>query len=235
MTMDVSDPIAAKWDGDHLNRVEVARFLTTYLNSIYLEDDPDLSAGHFVLNINATWGHGKTFLLRRWVEDLTQKGYAVVMFDAWENDFSKDPLVGFISELYSSLDPWLEHVAPARTAMKKVMKSAKKIIGAGVGIIAGTAAANLAEASLDLLEGSFDVSDKKTERIGDSVSENARRLAEKALKEHKVTKEAIAEFKKNLSELIKTIEDSQNGINLPLYIFIDELDRCRPTYAIELL
>lgn len=235
MTGEVSSPIAGKWEGDYLNRVEVAKFLTTYLNSIYAEDDPDLSAGHFVLNLNATWGHGKTFLLTKWAEDLTQNRYPVVMFDAWENDFSKDPLVGFISELYASLEPWLKHVVPAQTAMKNVMKSAKKIIGAGVGVFAGAAAAGLAEAGMDLLGGSLDVSDKKTERLGDSVSENAGKLAERALREHKDTKKAITEFKRHLGTLIKAIEDSKDGINLPLYIFIDELDRCRPTYAIELL
>lgn len=228
-------PISETWEHDHLDRIEVARFLTDYLTSIYLEDNPDLSAGHFVLNLNSTWGQGKTFLLKKWAADLEQAKYPIVMFDAWENDFSKAPLVGFISELYTSLDPWLKRVAPARRAMVKVMESAKKIIGASVGVVAGAAAAGLAEGAMDLLEGRLDISDKMTERTGDRVSESAGQLADKALKEHKDTKKAIEEFKKNLGELVKAIENNKVGLKLPLYIFVDELDRCRPTYAIELL
>jgi hypothetical protein len=228
-------PISERWEHDHLDRVQVATFLTKYLNSIFKEDNPDLSSGHFVLNLNASWGQGKTFLLKNWAADLKGAGYPVVMFDAWANDFSKDPLVGFISELYTSLDPWLKRVASAKRAMSNVMKSAKKIIGASVGVVAGAAAGSLAEGAMDMLGGSLDISDKKTDRASDRISESAGQLAEKALKKHKDTKKAIDEFKKNLAGLIKTIESNKAGLKLPLYIFIDELDRCRPTYAIELL
>lgn len=58
--------------------------------------------------------------------------------------------------------------------------------------------------------------------------------AELALKEHLDTKETITLFKKKLGRLIEALEKEAN-VQLPLFIFIDELDRCRPTYAIELL
>lgn len=235
MTKSADSPIAKSWEGDHLNRVEVAKYLTTYLNSIYAESDPNLSEGHFVLGINATWGHGKTFLLKKWAEDLAKAKYPVVTFDTWANDFSKDPLVGFMSELYEALDPWLKDIAPAKAAMKKVKKSVTKVLSAGVGIVAGGAAAGLAEAGLNMFTGKLDISENTTDAIAGSVADNAGRIAEKALKEHKEIKQAISEFKKNLEGLIKAIEGNKKGKQLPLYIFIDELDRCRPTYAIELL
>lgn len=235
MTEDAGSPIKCTWDGDHLNRVEVAKFLTAYLNNIYLEGNNGPNSAQFVLNLNASWGQGKTFLLKRWAKDLDADGFPVVIFDAWENDFSKDPLVGFMSELYEALDPWLSDIAPAKAAMKKVKKSVTKVISAGVGIFAGGAAAGLTQAGLNMLTGELDVSDGTSEAITGRVGENAGKLAERALKEHKATKQAIAEFKKNLEALIKAIEGNNKGKKLPLYIFIDELDRCRPTYAIELL
>ena len=32
-----------------------------------------------------------------------------------------------------------------------------------------------------------------------------------------------------------TVLEDQAGVQLPLFVFVDELDRCRPDYAIELL
>lgn len=228
-------PISDSWNHDHLDRVQVAKFLTQYLDGIYKESDPDLSNGHFVLNLNASWGQGKTFLLTKWEEDLEKAGYPVVRFDAWANDFSRDPLVGFMSELYEVLDPWLKDIAPARVAMRKVKKSAAKVIGAGVGFFAGGAAAALTEAGLNMLTGKCDVSENTTDLVASKAADGAGKLADRALKDHKTTKKAIADFKVNLERLIKTIEGNKKGKKLPLYIFVDELDRCRPTYAIELL
>ena len=45
------------------------------------------------------------------------------------------------------------------------------------------------------------------------------------------TKGAIAEFKISLK---KALNENDNATE-NLFVFIDELDRCRPTYAIELL
>ncbi|WP_430869657.1 KAP family P-loop NTPase fold protein [Cupriavidus basilensis] len=41
------------------------------------------------------------------------------------------------------------------------------------------------------------------------------------------------DFRQTLSAIVDSLENS--GKNLPIFFFIDELDRCRPTYAIELL
>lgn len=54
------------------------------------------------------------------------------------------------------------------------------------------------------------------------------------LNDFKDTKKAIKAFKKGMISLVKdlTKEDSQK---LPLFIIVDELDRCRPNFSIELL
>jgi hypothetical protein len=44
----------------------------------------------------------------------------------------------------------------------------------------------------------------------------------------------MEQFKKALAELVAEIDKSQT-YKLPLIVFVDELDRCRPLYAIELL
>lgn len=239
MAHDAESPISAKWDGDHLNRVEVARFLTSYLNSIYVEDNPDLSAGHFVLNLNASWGQGKTFLLTKWAADLRQNKFPVITFDAWKNDFSKDPLVGFVSELNASLTPWFGHVAPVRAALEQTMTTAKKLIGLAASVLKAPGMSEGISVSSGI------------PMAGEALSAVAVAYSDQALGKHKTTKELIDEFRIDLTRVIEAIESHQKelvgrrsgneqinddeDIHLPLYVFIDELDRCRPTYAIELL
>ncbi|WP_080698421.1 P-loop NTPase fold protein [Janthinobacterium lividum] len=55
-----------------------------------------------------------------------------------------------------------------------------------------------------------------------------------ALKQHKNTKQAVISFKEKLSALVSILSENEQ-LGLPLFIFVDELDRCRPDYAIELL
>ena len=48
------------------------------------------------------------------------------------------------------------------------------------------------------------------------------------------TKDSVEEFKEQIFKLLASIYDTQTD-NKPFVIFIDELDRCRPLYAIEFL
>ncbi|WP_249118541.1 P-loop NTPase fold protein [Pseudoalteromonas sp. NEC-BIFX-2020_015] len=66
-------------------------------------------------------------------------------------------------------------------------------------------------------------------------------MASQAFKEHSDYKKGVKELKTTIKELVKySIEKPKNGLratapDYPAFIFIDELDRCRPTYAVEML
>lgn len=230
MNQETDMPISDKWEGDHLDRINVARFLTQYLNGLYQESDPTKKdEGFFVLNLNATWGHGKTFLLKKWSEDLEASNYPVLMFDAWKNDYTREPLVGFISELNESLNEWANYVTPIKNHVDQLLASSKKLINIG-GIVQ-----HVVNAGIEVKTG-----------VNPGLSKKSDTYAVSVLKVHKSMKNAIEDFKMSLTNLIEAIEleqkedqgrpkEKQLGIKLPLYIFVDELDRCRPTYAIELL
>ena len=51
---------------------------------------------------------------------------------------------------------------------------------------------------------------------------------------YSLTKDSVEEFRKQISTLLASIYGDQND-GKPFVIFIDELDRCRPLYAIEFL
>ena len=78
------------WQDDVLGRAKIAEKLT---NLIRNQRDP------FVISIDGHWGTGKTFLLKRWQKDLENKGFRVIYFNAWEDDFCDDPLLSIIGQL----------------------------------------------------------------------------------------------------------------------------------------
>lgn len=229
------------WDGDLLNRKGAANFLEEYLTARH-ETKKDEEG--FVLAINAEWGFGKTFMLERWKQELSSKNYPVVYFDAWKNDFTPEPLVAFISELDSCLTEFFTPLEAGEILLKDVFKSAagvlmptfKVLLGAGAKHILGTSVEKLVESYSEPSESESEevADDKSVKKEIDDIKKSMEKVVENALKEHKNTKKAIIKFKEKLTLLIKFLEDDDK-VNLPLFVFIDELDRCRPDYAIELL
>ncbi len=220
------------WQDDLLNREEEGTQLINYLVGRY---EKNLHKP-FVLNINAEWGYGKTFFLNNLALELKSKNYDVVEFDAWKNDYTKEPLLAFMSELNISLE---EFFNKKQTKAKGFLQSLKKN---SLPILMSVLSRKLTGYSLDELS---ELDDEQTESmesvdindnsdIEKGVSSITSKLTEYALHEHNTIKNSIEEFKKSMIKLLKYIE-TLKGHQLPLFILIDELDRCRPNYAIELL
>ncbi|MEN9534653.1 MAG: hypothetical protein RIQ83_3877, partial [Pseudomonadota bacterium] len=103
---DWQDPVT--WDGpgaiagseeslstDRLDRARYAEFLTNYLAA-------EGKQRNYVLNLNAEWGAGKTWFIKRWYMEL-KAHYPTVYIDAWQQDFSDDPLLTVISSIIVQL------------------------------------------------------------------------------------------------------------------------------------
>ena len=215
------DTTKRKWEGDELNRIESAEFLTRYLNNLYSENSEDIYLDNFVLNLNAEWGFGKSFFIRNWSNDLKSADHPVVYFDAWKNDFSNDPLLAFIAELQESLKEYSKNIPKGKILVQSTLKAAKHAIAPTLGILLNAASKKITGESLDNITAALS---------GEKISA----LVDESIKSHNDKKEAIEDFKKSLVSLIIAFQESQS-FSLPMYIFIDELDRCKPTYAIELL
>lgn len=55
-------------------------------------------------------------------------GYPTVYFDAWHNDFTSEPLVGFIAEINEALKPQFNRYPQAKRLLSTAIGSAKKMI-----------------------------------------------------------------------------------------------------------
>ncbi|PZE12269.1 P-loop ATPase [Pseudomonas sp. 57B-090624] len=208
------------WAHDKMNRQGVSRFITRYL-----DNNPDVK----VLNINAPWGAGKTFFLTNWRDELSMSR-ACIYFNAWENDYSGDPFIALTSIIHDGLGELIGSKEQAVAKLEGFRRQASKAIIAATPVIAKGILKKVTGVEVAALT---DAVEKE------SVAEAAEVALDNLLKSNQDTLKVIAGFKKKFSELAasaaKNQAKSKEGKVLPLYIFIDELDRCRPTYAIELL
>ncbi|XQW86289.1 P-loop NTPase fold protein [Thalassotalea piscium] len=115
------------WIGDKLNRESEGKWLCDYLINKFTIT----TAGHsdnFVLSINADWGFGKTYFLNNLSLELAGRKHKVVYFDAWKNDFSDKPMLGFISEINDALSSFLkEDESKSRTVSEGFIDKLSKL------------------------------------------------------------------------------------------------------------
>lgn len=198
-----------------LNNKEYGLFLSTYLRS---QKKP------LVLNLNGAWGTGKTHFLRQIYSDLHFKhGYPVIYIDAWRSDFSNDPLLVLVSEFieqFKSLSKTAEAQVNEDQMLKVVGKFAKKAWNVGsVGVASYIAEKSDDNTILELAK-TMSFNDVDSLSVGRNLNEN-----------YNAQLSAI----EDTTDALKKYLQSCSGDKKKVFVLIDELDRCRPTYAIEML
>lgn len=168
-------------------------------------------ADGFVLAINNKWGTGKTTFIRMWNQQLIDNGYKTVLFNAWENDFENNALTALMGELKTLTKK--DEVNPNfENALKNAAVFTKNL------------APVLVKAVVKKYVG------ESFEDLSDGVAKSIADIFEKDVNEYADKKKSIKEFRESLS---KFIVDTWN--NKPIVFIIDELDRCRPDYAVSIL
>ena len=169
-----------------------------------------------VVSIDAPWGFGKTTFLEMLHANLEEKQCNCVCFSAWETDFASEPLLAFLGEINQEITSLIGEDSNKTEAWNKVKKAGSHIIKKGVPAIirVGTA-------------GVLDINSV----LGEEISSLSGSLSGDLIEQYSKNKDAIGEFKSSLRDILQ----DENGTFKNLYIFVDELDRCRPNYALELL
>lgn len=174
--------------------------------------------GPFVLAINSPWGTGKTTFVRMWKAYLESKGFSCLLFNAWQADFSADPLVAFLGELEA-----LDKLAGGKSKTFRSHLGNAKRIATVLAKRAAPVAAKIATA------GVLDLKPLTEAAIADFV----RDVVKDAVDAYTAEKKLIAKFRESLTKAVASLGPAdQDG---KLIVFVDDIDRCRPTFAIELL
>jgi hypothetical protein len=175
-----------------------------------LTDIVRTNADGFVLAIDNKWGAGKTTFVSMWSQMLQNEGFQTLYFNAWENDFENNPFVAITAELRELLkhedsDTFKEVIKKASVISKNVLPSIMKAF--------------------------------LKRYTGEDVAELFEKYSEGVLEAFQEDIDAYTERKKNIKEFHQDLEDyiSQNSNGQPIVFIIDELDRCRPDYAVTVL
>ena len=111
----MSESTEDHWQDDTLDRAALARHLSTLVEYRYERYHAKGQRGALCVAIDADWGVGKTFFVERWSKDLESK-HPVIRFDAWLNDLSDEPLLGFVAVLRDQLSQLTAQVPQERAA-----------------------------------------------------------------------------------------------------------------------
>lgn len=170
----------------------------------------NLVDNQMVLAIDSPWGTGKSSFLKMWNQKLINEGYDTIFFNAWENDFVEDAFIAFVDEIREALRerPVDNLIENAKLLGELMFKNSPKILAKIIEKGTGV--------NIDDIISTDDISNL----IGDKIDE------------YKSTKDSIKKFK---CELENIAQETVNVTGKPIIIFVDELDRCRPDFAIRLL
>jgi hypothetical protein len=196
---------------DILGRAATGKKLSELLERI---EDP------LVVALDGKWGTGKTYFLKRWVgAHVKENGGAAktVYFDAFAHDFLDDPLTDISAAI---LDQLPNETSPKIDRFKKaVARFAKPLLR--ISMAAATA-------------GVSEVGGAMVDAAAAGVHVATDEAAEAFWAREKGKREAMEQVKAALRALT-TPSTSDDGAVPRLIIVIDELDRCRPDYALSVL
>lgn len=153
-----------------------------------------------VCSISAPWGMGKTQFVKMLQIKLSQDGHKTFFFNAWESDYTEDPITAIISEI-------------------SISKENKNFWGLLGRIVIGVGK-ELGKGAL------YKISGLDCESAIEALAD----WSKKKVEDYESQKATIQQFKQLLSEEIASIASE-----LPVIFFIDELDRCNPTFAVRTL
>jgi predicted KAP-like P-loop ATPase len=164
----------------------------------------------FVMAIDNEWGTGKTTFVQMWQASIA-KDYKTIYFNAWENDFDNDVLAALMGELGTLND------RKTKTAFKNLVRK-----GA---VLSKNTLPILIEAVANKYIGEGVVN-----KVASELAKSSGEIMIEQVTEYTNKKNGLVEFRDSLA---KYIEETKGG--KPVVFIIDELDRCRPDYAVEVL
>lgn len=185
-----------------------------------VKNAPDKS---LVLALDDKWGNGKTSFVKMMESEITSNhadDFHVIYFDAFKSDYQSDPFVALTANIYSLTH---KEEGKLKSLSQELLKVGKKL-GASFAINGAKFAINTISAGV--LSGT--TYEKASEAISDAISSPVEAYIEEKIK---TSDNELLEIEKFGNLLTQIKKESKKKI----FFIIDELDRARPDFSLDLL
>lgn len=163
--------------------------------------------------IDGSWGTGKTEFCHKLMNSMKQaESHHLIYVDAFQADHADEPLLTVLAEVLKILPEGEARSSFTQKVLPALRYGIKALAKAGVGHILRQDAADV-----------VDDFDKEIQKAADNAIDSS---VESMLKDHVKASESL----KSLQEALQEIAAQK-----PIVLFIDELDRCRPNFAVNML
>ena len=188
--------------------------------------------------IDGGWGTGKTEFCQKLIQLMQEQhpDYRPVYIDAFRSDHSEEPLLALLAEIIKACTPEgsdKKLIEKHNDRIRRITKAAgflmKTVAKAAVGHVLKQNTDDLAEGLQKIMN-----DDQEADSLAETVTDAAATIASHTIDAtvEALLKEQI-EAEKNLETLKACLKEF--AAEKPIILFIDELDRCRPDYAVDML
>ena len=215
------------WGDDVLDRKQSADRFSSVL---------ERAEGPLVVSVSSPFGTGKTFFARRWLRQLRKEGKTALYINVWDSDFADDAQIAFIGQLHNNIEDLGLTPFATEKLRNKLLQVAKT--GLNVGLRVGLRAAMGAAVHTAV--------DGKVDTVADAALKQGTDEAEKYVigriknysnesSSRQIFREQLTNWQKEVVKARKRRRSLETSKDDKTYILIDELDRCRPDYALKML
>jgi len=218
---DISHKIEKPFENDFWGREALADRLTDHVSRITVGA---------TIAIDAEWGAGKSWFVNNWKAKLEQNDFKVIYLNAFNQDYIEDPFLTISMEIANALQADQDTLDKIKSTIGDAYRAILPnlpilIFQVAMGLIgAGKLAGELVETFKDLQEDSGEFGEAAAELLNEKLKEHLSAQVENYENE----KKSLDYFKAQLAEITSKLEK-------PLIFIVDELDRCKPEFAIRLI
>ncbi|WP_017449160.1 KAP family P-loop NTPase fold protein [Vibrio parahaemolyticus] len=163
--------------------------------------------------IDGSWGTGKTEFCHKLINLMAEdETHHLIYVDAFQADHADEPLLTVLAEVINIL--------PSEEAQESFIQKAIPAARYGLTTLAKAGVAHL------LRQDAADVVNDFDKEIQQAANKAIDASVESVLKDHVKASESLKALQETLQEIAQ---------EKPIILFVDELDRCRPDFAVNML